>query len=124
MNEVIKNENGSESMAEVRHYFGLSRLATACYQQLWQDVHYRSVAELAARVHCPPSNAYRALQQLETCGLIKKSKIPTYKSTEYRALPVEEAFDTYRELQRRCLLPVMRAQRRQRSLGMPYEWYG
>jgi predicted transcriptional regulator len=122
MNELIKNESKLQSMAEVRCYFGLSKLAVACYQHLWDYGNYLSVAELGARVHCRPSNAYRALHQLEVCGLVKKSKIPEYKSTEYTALPIEEAFDTYRERQRRCLLPIMQAQRRQRPLDMPHEW--
>jgi predicted transcriptional regulator len=73
MNEFIKNDYSPKSMVGVRHYFGLSKLATACYEKLWNHRQYLSVAELAAKVGCRPSNAYRALYQLEACGLVKSS---------------------------------------------------
>jgi sugar-specific transcriptional regulator TrmB len=90
---------------------GLSKTATACYEDLFQLGHGISATELAKRLHKRRSGLYRVLHELEAKGFVTSSKIAFYPFY-FSAVPLDQALRNYSDYQWRLVDGLFEEQRK------------
>jgi len=87
---------------------GLSKLAIACYQSLFEDGG-ASAEQLAEKLERPRAGLYRVLKEMETLGFITRHKASVQDVCFY-AQPLESALADLWKYQRRQVRDVVKYQ--------------